>query len=167
VTITNVTICHTLNVTCTNPVSVFVWNPDQNDSELFVETRTYCSVFMKMLTMMATSTRTTTLVASNAHSTTPLTMGVVKKNLPLPPCLCPEENCDPPSLVFSHISLTNAFSEYNVAHTAHVGTVLGMSASPGRPIFSTPSRALLKLGTRFSHVAICSIPSCVRPRKTF
>jgi len=33
VTVTNVTNCHTLNMTGTHPVSVSVWNLDQNDSK--------------------------------------------------------------------------------------------------------------------------------------
>ena len=33
VTITNVTNCHTLNVTGTNPISVSICNPDQNDCQ--------------------------------------------------------------------------------------------------------------------------------------
>jgi len=42
VTVTNVTNGHTLNVTNTNPVSVSVWNPDQNDPEDFWDLSYVC-----------------------------------------------------------------------------------------------------------------------------
>jgi len=48
-------------------------------------------------------------------------------------------------------------------YTAHVGTVLGISASPGRPVVSTP----FKHCTSFHIGALQSIPPCVRSYTTF
>jgi len=52
-------------------------------------------------------------------------------------------------------------------YRAHVVTVFGRSASPGRSVVSSPSHALFKLGTSFHIGALRSIPSCVRPHTTF
>jgi len=63
------------------------------------------------------------------------------------PQLC-FQNCGPSSLVFGDIALDHHTLSQN-KYTAHIGTVLRMSANPGQPVVSTPSHTLFKLGTNF------------------